>query len=326
MAENFILEEIIADLVDSDKSLVGPLMKLQYFAKRTKNDELLQYVLAELNGYKEHGNLPDYRITSALIHVDIQFGNETNSGLEIPVEILDENNRDAFRKFYLTDSVTVLEQMAIRKEDIKNESQYLVFNFPLTLIHLFQDAAAKLYKNPYYPTKVVGGRLLGNRNIIPTALTSIRSRLLSFCMEVGEAFGYNIAIDSFNKSQSINNEKVINLMSTVINNNGDGNLINSGDNANIHATITISKGNKEQLNNKLQELGIDTTDIEELNEIIEEEKLPSLQNKKLGNKSIDWITKVSGKALKGAGSIAKEVTSSLLANILMQYLGLPPIN
>jgi hypothetical protein len=326
MSENSILEEIIADLVDSDKSLVGPLTKLQYFAKRTKNVELLQYVLAELNGYKKHGTLPDYRITSALIHVDIQFGNVTNSGLEIPIEMLEENNRDAFRKFYLTDSVTVLEQMAIRKEDTNNESQYLVFNFPLTLIHLFQDAASRLYRNLYYRAKVVGVRMLGNWNIIPTALTSIRSRLLSFCMEIGDTFGYNLEIDSFNKSQTSNNEKIIHFMSTIINNNGDGNLINSGHNANIHSIITISEGNREQLNNKLRELGIDTTDIEELNEIIEEEKLPSVENKKLGNKSIDWITRVSGKALKGVGSIAKEVTSSLLANILMQYLGIPPIS
>ena len=324
MSENFILEEIIADLVDSDKSLVGPLMKLQYFAKRTKNDELLQFVLAELNGYKAKSDLPDYRKYACTISVDIRFGNQIHSDKEIPVEMLDESNREAFRRFLLPDSVSVLEQMQVGEKRSDSLDQYLVLNLPLTAVHFFREAAAKLC--PYRNAGVVGARLLTSRNIILSALTSIRSRLLSFCMEIGEAFGYNIAIDSFNKSQSVNNEKVIHLMSTVINNNGDGNLINSGNNANIHATLTISKGNKEQLNNKLQELGIDTADIEKLNEIIEEEKLPSLQNKKLGNKSIDWITKVSGKALKGVGSIAKNVTSSLLANILMQFLGIPPIS
>jgi hypothetical protein len=324
MAENFILEEVIADLVDTNKSLVSPLMKLQYFAKRTKNEDLLQFVLAELNGYKGHGNLPDYRITSALIHIDIQFGENKHPNLELPVEMLDEKNKDAFRKFYLTDSVSVLEHM-LNNKDSKDNGQYLIFNFPLTLMSIFQNAGAKLYKNPYFRTEVVGGRLLGNSNILPTALTAIRSRLLSFCMEIGDTFGYNIAIDSFNKSQSINNEKVIHLMSTVINNHGDGNIVNSGDNANIQASINISKGNKEQLNQKLKQLGVDTSDIEELNEIVEEE-VPNHENKKLGNKTVDWITKVSGKALKGVGSIAKEVTSSLLANLLMQYLGIPPIS
>jgi hypothetical protein len=291
MANNFILEEVISDLMNDEKSLVSPLMKLQYFAKRIKNDELLNFVLSELNGYKGNDNLPDYRTTSAVIHIDILFGNTPHSNLEIPVEMLREEEREVFRKYYLTESVAVLENMDSTK-DSNTDGQYLVFNFPLTLIHLFQEPAAKLYKNPYYSTKVTGGRLLGNSNILPTSLTAIRSRLLSFCMEIGETFGYNIAIDSFNKSQNTNNEKVIHLMSTVINNHGDGSIINTGDKANIQATITISKGNKEQLNEKLKELGIASSDIQELNMIVDED-LPE-QNKKLGNKTIDWITKISG--------------------------------
>jgi hypothetical protein len=244
-------------------------MKLQYFAKRTKNDELLSFVLAELNGYKEHGNLPDYRMSSSVIHVDIQFGETKHSNLEMPVEILDEKYRNIFRKFYLKESVSILEHMAKNKEVEKGNGQYLIFNFPLTLINIFQEAAAKLYKNPYFHTEVVGARQLGNSNILPAALTSIRSRLLTFCMEIGDAFGYNIAIESFNKSQSSNNEKIIHLMSTVINTHGDGNVVNSGENANINATITISKGNKGELTKKFQELGIETVDIEEITQIVE---------------------------------------------------------
>lgn len=325
MSENFILEEVIAELVDNDKSLLGPLMKLQYFAKRIGNDELLQFVLAELNGYKNKSNLPDYRTSAAIINVDIQFGEIKHQNMEFPVEMLPEEGRSAFGSFYLTESVTVLEQMVIRKEEAKDFEQYLVLNLPLSMVHVFQDAAEKLYKNPYYRAGVIGARLLTNRNIIPRALTAIRSRLLSFCMDVGGEFGYNIAIESFNKSQLTNNEKIIHLMSTVINTHGDGNVVNTGENANINATITIFKGNKEQLTKKFQELGIDTADIEEINQIIDDEA-DSTESKKLGNKTIDWIIKVSGKALKGVGSIAKEVSSSMLAQLLMQYFGIPPIS
>ena len=100
MSENFILEEIIADLVDSDKSLVGPLMKLQYFAKRTKNDELLQYVLAELNGYKAKSDLPDYRKYACTISVDIRFGNQIHSDKEIPLKCLMKVTERRFAGFY----------------------------------------------------------------------------------------------------------------------------------------------------------------------------------------------------------------------------------
>lgn len=322
MTNSFILEEVITDLVNSDKSLVDPLMRLQYFAKRIGNDELLQFVIAELNGYKVKTDLPDYRTAPAIIQVDIQFGEVKHSNLEIPAEMLPEKGRDVFRKFYITEPVSVLEQMMKENKDAQDVGQYLVINLPLTAVHLFQGAAEKLYKNPYFRAGVVGVRLLTNRNIIPRALTSIRSRLLSFCMEVGETFGYNIAIESFNKSQSSNNEKIIHLMNTVINTHGDGNVVNTGDNANVQATITITKGDKNQLTEKLQELGIDTDDIGEINKILDEEK-SSFETKKLGNKTVDWISKISGKALKGIGSIATGVTSSLLANLLMQYFGIP---
>jgi hypothetical protein len=324
MGENFIIEEVISDLVDANKSLVSPLMKLQYFAKRTKNEELLQLVLAELNGYKNRKSVPDYRTAAAIINVDIQFDDVKHPNLEIPVEMLPEDRRDAFRRFILTEPVSVLEQMAVTKESAKDFSQYLYLNLPISTVHLFQDAASKLYKNPYYRAVVFAARLLANRNLITRALTAIRSRLLSFCMEIGDTFGYNIAIDSFNKAQSVNNEKIIHLMSTVINNQGDGNVISSGSNAHIYATINIAKGDKEQLNKKLANLGIDKADIQEINEIVDEEATSCADNQ-LGNKAIDWILKVSGKALKGIGSIAKEVTSAMLAHLLMQYFGIPPV-
>jgi len=142
-------------------------------------------------------------------------------------------------------------------------------------------------------------------------------------MEISDTFGDKIVIDTFNKEQSINNQKIIRLMSTTINNHGDGNVINTGDNANIEASITIAQGDKEQLNKQLRTLGIDAADIEEINKIVDIE-IPVEQSTTLGDSTIDWITKVSGKALKGVGSITKEVTSSLLANILMQYFGIAP--
>lgn len=324
-SSNFILEEIIADLVDSNKSLVGPLMRLQYFAKRTGNEELMQFVLSELNGYKGKANMPDYRMAGAIIKVDIQFGETKHSDLELPVEMLPQDKQHLFSSFYLNESVAVLEEMVVTKEQSKDFSQYLVLNLPLQMTSIFKDAAVKLYRIHYYRADVIGVRLLTNRNLIPRALTVIRSRLLDFCMEIGEQFGYNIVIDSFNKYQSSNNEKILQIMSTVINNHGDGSIINTGENANIHATINISKGNKEQLNESLKRLGVDAEDIEELNAIVVEE-VPDSENKRLGNKTVDWISEVSGKALKGVGGIAKEVTSSLLANLLMQYFGIPPIN
>lgn len=322
MEENFLLKEVINELVDAKTSLVTPLMKLQYFASLTENTPLLEFVDKELNGYSADSDVPEYRVSGAFLKADLQIGFETYPNREIPIEMLEERQRATLRKFKLFDPVAVLERKIANNGNAESRSQLLSFEFPLTFLDSVQNAAEKLYKNEYYKTEVVGARLLANADIIPKALTAIRSKLLTFVMKVAKSFGYDIGINSFNSSQSINNEKINFIMNTVINNQGDGNVINSGAGANIKATITVTKGNKEALNKNFQELGIDPTDIDEVNRIVDEET-ESFETKKLGNKAIDWITNVSGKALKGVGSIAKDVTSSLLANLLKQYYGIP---
>lgn len=318
MPSKFIIEEVIKDLVDDGKSLVGPLMKLQYFAQRTNNEELLTFVKDELNGYKQRDYLPDYRKSRATISVDIQMGMEVHNDKEIPVEMLSDKHKETFREFLLLESVAVLEQM----NSSKNDGKDLALALPLSMVNFFQGAAEKLYKG-YYKPEVVGVRIYTNRNIIPRSLTSIRSRLLTFCTEIGKTFGYDIEIDSFNKAKT-NNKKIVQIMNTTINTHGDGNVVNTGSNANIIANIKINKGDKEQLKKKLQELGIDPADTDEILGIVDKE-VDTLETKKLGDRTIDWISKVSGKALKGIGNIAKEVSSSLLANLVCQYFGIPPM-
>lgn len=215
MPSKFIIEEVIKDLVDDGKSLVGPLMKLQYFAQRTNNEELLTFVKDELNGYKGRNYLPDYRKSRATICVDIQMGMEVHNDMEIPVEMLSDKHKETFHEFLLPESVAVLEKMNSSKDDGKD----LALALPLSKVNIFQSAAEKLYKG-YYKPEVIGVRICTNRNIIPRSLTSIRSRLLTFCTEIGKTFGYDIEIDSFNKATT-NNKKIVQIMNTTINTHGD---------------------------------------------------------------------------------------------------------
>ena len=43
MKKTFPLQEVIDDLVNTDKSLTSALMKLNYFGRLIKNDELIHY-------------------------------------------------------------------------------------------------------------------------------------------------------------------------------------------------------------------------------------------------------------------------------------------
>ncbi|MGJ1525560.1 hypothetical protein ACR79H_07865 [Sphingobacterium spiritivorum] len=323
MENNFILKEVIGDLVNGEKSLVGALLKLQYFAALTENETLADFVSNELNGYSQGVDLPEYRKAVNSIRADVQFGDSTYPNLEIPFELIDEQYRDVLRVHPIIQSVSVLENKVAINRTGDKPSQLLVMEFPMIYWELVQGAAEKLYKSEFYRAQVVGARLLTNADIVPKALTAIRSRLLTFVIETSKSFGYNVEIESFNKTQETNNEKLTNLfMSTVINNQGDGNLINTGTSSKIDAKINVSKGNVAQLADALKRLGIDSDDIDEIHEIVKEEA-DSFKTKSLGDKTIDWITKVSGKALKGVGSIAKGATSSVLADLVKKYFDIP---
>jgi len=56
MTQTFLLQEVVDDLVNNDKSLSAPLMKLNYFGRLIKNQEIIDYTKNELNGYRDKGS------------------------------------------------------------------------------------------------------------------------------------------------------------------------------------------------------------------------------------------------------------------------------
>jgi hypothetical protein len=144
--------------------------------------------------------------------------------------------------------------------------------------------------------------------------------LMNFTMELVEQFGTEIEISSFRKQSKQNNQIIYHIMNkTDITNTGDGNVVNTGDYATLTANITINKGDWGNLQRTLTDHGIEEADISELKTIVETEKP---ENATLGDKAIEWVTKISSKVLKGIGKIATGVSSNLLAAWIKSYYGL----
>jgi hypothetical protein len=316
--KTFVLQEVIDDLVNTDKSLVSPLLKLQYFGRLIKNDPLINYTTRELEGYKgRNDEVPDYRKAMCEIEIDIQAGYNTYHK-PLPVSMLEKPFNDALRFLSIAEGIGILEQMII--DGNKNNSEKsLIRPIPMEMLPYIQPAVSKLYKSDI-SLIAVGARVIANGYKVSEILNTVRARLLKFTMEVGEEFGYDIEIASF-KQQPENNKIIYNIMNTEINNTGDGNVVNTGNNANLHVNLTITKGDLQKLNQVLSEQGIDPEDISEVNEIVKTEE-PDRENKRLGKRAIEWISKVSVKALMGAGKIATTVSSTLLAEYLKHYYGL----
>lgn len=318
MKQTFLLQEVIDDLVDTKKSLSAPLMKLNYFGRLIKNQELIDYTQNELNGYRDQENIPDYRRTIGTLFIDMQMYIQQHSG-QLPVSMLDEPYRGALKYVYVREGIAAIEKLAREAENGDSNGQILT-PLPMEMLHILQAPARKLYKSDAR-IDVIGARLAGNASIVVEIPNAIRTRLLEFVMSIAETFGHNIEIKSFNKKAETNNQTIIHQMSTSINNSGDGNVINTGNQNKIENNVTLYKGDIERLKRELTKQGIDENDISEIGEIVQTEQ-PDLENGRLGEKSNGWISKIINKSLNGIGKIATGISANLLATLVKQYHGM----
>jgi hypothetical protein len=314
---NFLLQETIDELINLDISVSKPLMKLNYFGRLTKNEELIQFTEQELNGYKNYDeSVPEYRKAIGKLIVTMQAGYNSHVK-EIPISMLEKKLADRLQYLEVREGISGVEMLAQQLKGNEDRSKEFGTELPMEMLPFIQPAVSRLYRTD---ARIVAtsGKIVGNGMILIELPNRIRTLLLDFVMKIGEQFGYNIEIETFNNQN--NNQTINNYMATTINNNGDGNVINSGDSNTINATISISKGNLAELQNELGKLGIEQADVNSLTEIVQREQ-PN-DNKELGTESKSWIMNILEKSLNGVGKIATGVSAHLLSGLIKGYYGL----
>ena len=320
MKQTFLLQEVIDDLVNTDKSLSAALMKLNYFGRLIKNQELVDYAQCELNGYRDSEvNIPSYRRTIGTLYIDMQMYTHRHSG-QLPVSMIEEPFRTALKYVYVREGIAAIEKLA-RESEGKDSSGHIETPLPMEMLHILQNPARKLYKSDAR-VDVIGARLAGNASIVVEIPNAIRTKLLDFVMSIAENFGYNIEIESFNKKAEINNQTIIHQMNTTITTSGDGNVINTGNENQIENNVTLYKEDVSRFQDELKKQGIDEIDIIEIAEIIKTEE-PNIEENRLGEKSNSWISKIINKSLNGVGKIATGISANILATLIKQYYGMP---
>ena len=316
----FVLNNVINDLIDAEKSLINPLMKLNYFGRLTKNSELTEYTLNEIKGYSTNSNLPEYRKIASRLFVDFQAGWNIHPNKEIPILGLDKDMQKFCKNIPVYESIREIENMNSKFSE-KGSNNQLQFPIPLELLPKIQPYAVELYRSDI-KMQVTGARLIGNSRKMLGITETVRTNLLAFSMEIAEKFGYEIELADYNEYREANNKTILKYMTTNnITNTGDGNIINTGDKAKIDAQINITKGNKEKLVKYLQENGVSEQDAAELAEIIDTEK-PNVENKTFGKKVNEWTKKMIGKAVDGSWNIGIGAAGSLLAEAIGKFYGL----
>lgn len=304
-----LIEIILNELTDNKLSLTSPLLKTKLLASRIKNETLYTWANNELSGYKNKEDLPEYRITHGEIVGDYINGNNRISNHTLPIPPTDDAFDQKLRCFEFYEGIESLEKLNL------NASENLVMQFPQKLTKVFEDI---LYEHSNHTGNFT---LLSAGVSIPGAflqsvLNSIRNKLLDFMIVLENEFGLEAKIETLQS----NNKKITTIMNTTITNNGDGNLINTGDNSNITATFTVNKGDQNLLRKDLESHNVDHEDIDQLLKIIDTEVPVSKDS--FGDKVNKWIYTMMGKAMDGSWKVGIGAAGGLLARAIANYYGI----
>lgn len=305
-----IINDIISELVNDKSSLEGPLLKLKVIAHKIEDLKLSKWVECELKGYESTHNLPEYRIYQGSLVGTFDHGSKRYRDAQIPVMGLSQEYIDTLLYFKFCQSISSLELL------ISDKKQGHLFEpIPAELNAVIQENFRALSKTnrglSLYETRKEISFIVVNEII-----SHIRVTLLNTMLEVEKKVENLEDWGELIKEK----EKIRYIMTqNLITNIGSGNVINTGENAQMSVNINITKGDLSTLLSELKAKGVIEEDAIELVKIIESTKIETVSKLTLTDNINSWISKMYMKALSGTWSVGSDIAGSLLSDLLKQY-------
>ncbi len=305
-----ILTEIINLLTDNSNQITSSLLKIKVLASRLRNENLLNWIEKELSGYNSKDQLPEYRIYGCILVGSYINGRAKATNHVLSTTGLPDFIKEYLDKFKFYESISVLESYIKEGNSLKAAVPSDVLD---VITHNYQESG-----NPYI--SVFAAHKQVGVGAVEQAISEIRNKTLDLMLKLEEEFGMEINInDLISKKEKVNNI-INNTMNQTIINEGDGNVINTGNESTVEVNVKIEKFNFENLAKELIKNNVKDEDINELKEVIKEE--PNRGKKLFGSKVNKWIQKMTSKALAGSWDIGVSKAASLLSNLLNQYYGM----
>jgi hypothetical protein len=305
-----LINTIINELIDAEKSLSNPLLKTAFLAHKIKNVQLSEWVNSELKGYNDETTLPSYRkikanIRGTFINANIKYTNQP-----VPLSGFDPEMEQQLRQLNFFQSITTLEQM---KEN--SSKTILAHPFSAEMVGIIGKNWIE-YGNPYL--QLISCEKYIDGTASNEIVARVRASLLEFMFKIDTEFGGLTEIEDLQK----NGKEIKQIMSqTIITTTGDGNVINTGNNVTQHNQISIGVKNKKELSEYLEGIGVVEEDRSELLTIVDAE-VPDQSTGSFGNRVNQWIAKMVTKALEGTWKVAKETAVSVLSDAVKKYYGI----
>lgn len=300
------LDEIIDLLGNAESDLNDILMKTKIFLFKSGQKKLSPWVSAELNGYPNEQDLPDYRIVSARILINANNAVRSYKNFQIPLTHLDDEMYNDAYKSEVRLSISSIQEL------VDNAGDSFALQQPIPLE--FSLIYAKHVDDSYEITKIYKEIALHQFTNI---LSQVRSRLLDFLLEFSDQ------VDQISGTEAMEDKaKKIDASSLFQNAVLKGNVtINVGDGNSFNINNNIIKNDFSALHEKLSQLGISEDEISELKESIHIDGPLPPSDKKYGAKVNEWFAKMIQKAANSTWNISVAAAAPVLTNALNQFFG-----
>ena len=306
-----LLSDVINELVDADGNLSSALLKTKVIAIRINNSTLTDWVNKELDGYDENDDLPEYRIKSARVTMHYRNGNIELTKQPVPMTGMKKEVRKILEGVNLRQAVATLQSYLSAKD-----GGALSFPISAELGAYVQNHIKKTGRTaPNF--FIISIEKAFSIHAVAETLAVVRSRLLNFILELEKEFGSITDIESLRAK----NQLITTIMYNTITNTGDGNTVNTGNSSAVNVVVTINKGDFSALENKLRELGVETTDIDDLRSVISTDGF-DVDNKRYGMKVNEWLKKMLAKAVDGSWQIGIGTAGGVLSELINSYYGM----
>ncbi len=284
--------------MDSGTHLPDLLRRALLVATKLNLTESKNWIMDELNGYKDIERLPGYRRISGQLKIHNPFYGLT------PFVISDTKLADAVRQVIVSESVESLQHL------VREGSNADTLAFPFS-----PEQEAILMRmqggfDPLQPTREVG------KSQIAAILEKIRTRILDWALslEAEGILGEGVTFSKEEKERAQNNPSVhIENFQGVL---GDV----SGGNISQTMSMTIVPSQFSSLAQYLGSIGVEKEDIALLEKAIGQDPEPKSKDK-FGERVSAWLGHMVVKAADGSWNIALGTASGLLAMAIAKFYG-----
>ncbi|MEA2007371.1 MAG: hypothetical protein U9O20_04415 [Patescibacteria group bacterium] len=301
-----LLQDIQNDLIKKDVDVSSVLRKCLVLASRLDSEELKDWANKELNGYENKEELPDYRVIQVQSKGD--FSGAFQSGLKnanIPLCYIPKKYRADFEQSYCLQPISAYESL-VNSSKGENLREPWSSDFIVVL-------GEKIYKGM---NCLSAWKEIPNTAVV-SLVDSVKNRMLNFVLMVETENPEAGEVEISKERGPIKKEKVSQIFNNTVYGNV-GNISSSNSNVSQSATFNIVEGDFNSLKKQLEEFDVSEEEVEELKEIVKKDDTEKVkETKTLGKNVRKWIEKIT----KTSVSLAKGVTTEIIAKAILLYYG-----